>query len=282
MYTLTIFRCFLLASLLPRNHHFHARALLDLPISPPFLSGPVFSTQETGGNEMESVRQYFNNEGFQRWNKIYGETDEVNKVQLDIRNGHAETVRKVLDWLDNEGGVVDQTVADCGCGTGSLATPLALRGAIVSASDISSSMAQEAARRYEAAAAAAEASKRPSKAPVFEAKDLESVDGKYDIVTCLDVMIHYPQDKADAMVTHLANRADKKLIISFAPKTTYYSVLKRIGELFPGPSKATRAYLHAEADVEAAVVKAGFRVTKREMTATKFYFSRLLECERIN
>lgn len=64
-----------------------------------------------------------------------------------------------------------------------------------------------------------------------------SVSGKYHTVTCLDVMIHYPQDKADAMIAHLASLADQRLIISFAPKTPYYSILKRIGELFPGPSK---------------------------------------------
>lgn len=58
-------------------------------------------------------------------------------------------------------------------------------------------------------------------------------------MTCLDVMIHYPQDKADGMVKHLASLADKRLIVSFAPKTPYYSVLKRIGELFPGPSKVS-------------------------------------------
>jgi len=63
------------------------------------------------------------------------------------------------------------------------------------------------------------------------------VTGKYHTVTCLDVMIHYPQDKADAMISHLAGLAEERLIISFAPKTPYYSLLKRIGELFPGPSK---------------------------------------------
>ncbi len=30
---------------------------------------------------MESVRTYFNGTGFERWNKIYGETDDVNKVR---------------------------------------------------------------------------------------------------------------------------------------------------------------------------------------------------------
>lgn len=44
--------------------------------------------------------------------------------------------------------------------------------------------------------------------------------------------------------------------------------------------QATRAYLHAEADVEAALEKHGFKVVKREMTATSFYFSRLLEAVR--
>ena len=159
--------------------------------------------------------------------------------------------------------------------------------------------------------------------PKFAASDLESQGGRFHTVTCLDVMIHYPQvlsaclmsllcesqlhiavlsaaalipghvfeassrqnaavqchkvqpgklapcsglhplrrmprdhgqwsrlllhwqtpvsasaqSKADAMVTHLAGLAEKRLIVSFAPYTPYYAVLKRIGELFPGPSK---------------------------------------------
>jgi magnesium-protoporphyrin O-methyltransferase len=200
----------------------------------------------------------------------------VNKVQLDIRTGHAETVRKTLAWLGDD--LAGTTLCDCGCGTGSLAIPAALRGAALSASDISSAMVAEAARRYEAEVAGGAAA--PKKAPVWESKDLESASGSFDVVTCLDVMIHYPQDKADAMIAHLASLSKDRLIISFAPKTLAYSILKRIGELFPGPSKATRAYLHAEADVEAALGRAGFKVVRREMTATSFYFSRLLEATR--
>lgn len=83
--------------------------------------------KETDGDELEAVKKYFNTSGFDRWRKIYGETDDVNKVQLDIREGHAQTVEKVLKWIDEEGGVEDVTVCDAGCGTGSLAIPLALR-----------------------------------------------------------------------------------------------------------------------------------------------------------
>jgi len=233
---------------------------------------------QTGGDEKEAVKSYFNTAGYERWRKIYGETDDVNKVQLDIRKGHAQTVEKVLKWVDEEGSLEGVTVCDAGCGTGSLAIPLALRGATVSASDISSAMAGEAEARYQEAVKAA--GKAPAIAPKFEALDLESVTGKYHTVTCLDVMIHYPQDRVDAMISHLASLSEKRLIISFAPYTVSYAILKRIGELFPGPSKATRAYLHAESDVEAALARCGFKVVKREMTATSFYFSRLLEAVR--
>lgn len=113
--------------------------------------------------------------------------------------------------------------------------------------------------------------------PKFEVRDLESLDGKYDAVVCLDVLIHYPQGKADGMISHLASLAKDRLILSFAPKTFYFELLKRVGELFPGPSKATRAYLHAEADVERALQNAGWRVRNRDFVGTQFYFSRLVE-----
>lgn len=230
------------------------------------------------GDEMASVKNYFETVGADRWKKIYGETDEVNKVQLDIRTGHAQTVEKVIGWLKEEGDLNNCTIADCGCGTGSLAVPLAMEGMAVTASDISSAMVVNATERYETELA--KGNKAPEVAPNFKACDLESESGKYHTVACLDVMIHYPQAKADAMITHLASLADERLIISFAPFTIPYAILKRIGELAPGPSKATRAYLHAEKDVEAALNKAGWKVVKREMTATNFYFSRLLEAKR--
>jgi hypothetical protein len=121
--------------------------------------------EEAGGNEMESVKNYFNTAGFERWNKIYGTTSarrprmrcdartpllrccalraaapaaraaqgvclggarmrfsrlsgwlrraqEVNKVQMDIRTGHAQTVDKVIDWLQGDGQLEGTSVCD--------------------------------------------------------------------------------------------------------------------------------------------------------------------------
>lgn len=93
------------------------------------------------------MREYFNNNGFQRWKKIYGDTDEVNKVQLDIRIGHAKTVENVMKMLTDDGPLSGVTVCDAGCGTGCLSIPLAKEGAIVSASDISAAMVAEAEKQ---------------------------------------------------------------------------------------------------------------------------------------
>lgn len=145
-------------------------------------------------------------------------------------------------------------------------------GAKISASDISDSMAGEAARR---------AKELGIEDANFYTSDLESVTGKYNTVTCVDVAIHYPTDKMSEMVGHLCSLAEDRVIISFAPKTWYYVFLKKIGELFPGPSKTTRAYLHEEEIVRKALKGAGFEVARDDMTATNFYFSRLLEAKRV-
>ena len=215
-------------------------------------------------DDKAEVEKYFNGEtGFGRWQKIYSESDDVNNVQLDIREGHAETVAKVLEWADAEG----RTLCDLGCGCGDLAIPMAKKGAKVEASDISAAMVSEATER--AAAAGVTAS--------FETSDMENVNGAYDTVSCIDVMIHYPTDKMVGLVDKLCALSKDKIYVSFAPKTPQLAVLKKVGSLFPGPSKATRAYLHKEEDVVAALEKNGFKVDRSHLTSQNFYFSLLLE-----
>lgn len=224
-------------------------------------------------DDKKVVKEYFNGEGFNRWSKIYGETEDVNPVQKDIRVGHAMTVDKILTWLDGSS-VNGKTVCDAGCGTGNLSIPLASRGAMVSGSDISSAMVGEASRKAEAVLAGSD-----NPMPKFMTSDLEALDGTYDTVCCVDVLIHYPPERLETMVGNLARLSKERLVLSFAPKTWYYVALKRIGELFPGKSKTTRAYLHEEEVVEKALNKAGFAVTRRDLTSTNFYFSRLFEAK---
>ena len=228
---------------------------------------------ETAAEKAE-VQAYFNSTGFERWNRIYSDSSEVNRVQRNIRIGHQKTVDNVLAWLQEQGNLAGRSFCDAGCGVGSLSLPLAQLGAgSIAASDLSEAMVGEASRR---AAQAGIASSQLQ----FSASDLESLVGRYDTVICLDVFIHYPQQPAEAMVRHLAAMAEKHLIVSFAPYTPLLAVLKKIGELFPGPSKTTRAYTLKEKGIVAAAAEAGFKPVRRSLNKAPFYFSRLIAFEK--
>ncbi len=217
------------------------------------------------------VQNYFNTVGFERWRRIYGD-GTVNKVQSDIRTGHQRTIDTALEWLGASGDLVGLSVCDAGCGVGSLSIPLAQAGAQVYASDISEKMVTEAKTRSRGLPKAVQ--------PTFVVQDLENLSGHYHTVICLDVLIHYPQAKAAEMIAHLSEVAESQLILSFAPKTLAYTLLKKVGDFFPGPSKATRAYLHREADVVKILEGNGWHIQRTAMTKTRFYFSRLLEAKR--
>ena len=221
--------------------------------------------------EKREVKGYFETTGFDRWNRIYSNSDEVNKVQRNIRIGHQKTVDEVLAWIDESGQLKDVSFCDAGCGVGSLSIPLAEMGAgSINASDISEAMAAEADRR------ARDAELDMSKL-VFAASDLESLSGSFHTVCCLDVFIHYPQEAAEDMVRHLCSLTEQRLIVSFAPYTPLLALLKGIGQLFPGPSKTTRAYTLREKGIVTAAQASGFRPVRRSLNKAPFYFSRLIE-----
>ena len=165
-----------------------------------------FALRSSVVDDKAEVEKYFNGEGFSRWNKIYSESDEVNKVQLDIRNGHQQTIDKVLLWMGGEDNK-RKTVCDAGCGTGSLALPMSSLYKKVFASDISAAMTKEAAARAKASGI---------KNVDFKVSDMEKLNGKYNTVTCIDVMIHYPTDAMYGIVAHLGGMATDRLILSFA------------------------------------------------------------------
>ena len=228
---------------------------------------------ETAAEKAE-VKGYFETTGFDRWNRIYSTSDDVNKVQRNIRIGHQKTVDNVLAWLQEQGNLEQRSFCDAGCGVGSLTLPLAQLGAgSIAASDLSAAMVQEAERR------AGELGVKPGQIS-FLASDLESLEGRYDTVICLDVFIHYPQQPAEDMVRHLASMAERHLIVSFAPYTPLLALLKGIGQLFPGPSKTTRAYTLREDGIVAAAEAAGFVLRRRSLNQAPFYFSRLLSFEK--
>ena len=225
--------------------------------------------------EKSEVREYFNGTGFDRWNKIYSKSDEINTVQKNIRKGHQKTVDDVITYIKHYPELTKKSFCDAGCGVGSLAIPLLRLGIQdLQVSDISSEMIKETKRRINELGL----NQRKIK---FETCDLEQLRGLFDVVICLDVFIHYPQPVAEEMVKHLCDLSKEKLIVSFAPYTPVLAILKNIGKLFPGPSKTTRAYTLREKGIIKAANAKGFTVVRNKLNQAPFYFSKLIEFEKI-
>ena len=221
--------------------------------------------------EKAEVVDYFNGMGFDRWNRIYSQSQDVNNVQKNIRVGHQKTVDDVLNWVNEAGSLKDISFCDAGCGVGSLTIPLAKMGAgSISASDISKSMVEETKRRAEEEGVDLTNLR-------FTISDLENLKGSFHTVICLDVFIHYQQNAAEEMVRHLCGITQERLIVSFAPYTPFLAILKRIGQLFPGPSKTTRAYTLREIGIVLAARECGFEPIRRKLNQAPFYFSKLIE-----
>ena len=225
--------------------------------------------------EKNEVTDYFNGTGFDRWKRIYSQSDDVNTVQKNIRKGHQKTVDDVIVWLNDYPDLDKINFCDVGCGVGSLSIPLLKLGVKkIQLSDISSSMVNETMKRIK------EAGLDSSKIK-YKICDLENLSGNFDCVICLDVFIHYPQEVAEGMVRHLCDLSKSKLIVSFAPYTPFLALLKNIGKLFPGPSKTTRAYTLKENGIINAAKEKGFIVTKRKLNQAPFYFSKLIEFDKV-
>jgi len=224
--------------------------------------------------EKSEVREYFNGTGFDRWNKIYSKSDEINTVQKNIRKGHQKTVDDVITYIKHYPELTKKSFCDAGCGVGSLAIPLLRLGIQdLQLSDISSEMIKETKKRINELGL----NKRKIK---FATCDLEQLRGLFDVVICLDVFIHYPQPVAEEMVKHLCDLSKEKLIVSFAPYTPVLAILKNIGKLFPGPSKTTRAYTLREKGIIKAANAKGFTVVRKKLNQAPFYFSQLIEFEK--
>ena len=225
--------------------------------------------------EKNEVKDYFSGTGFDRWNRIYSKSDDVNRVQKNIRIGHQKTVDDVIRWINKYPELSKKTFCDAGCGVGSLTIPLLLMGVKdIQVSDISASMIDETKLRIKNAGLSTRGIK-------YKVSDLEKLTGTFDCVICLDVFIHYPQSVAEEMVKHLCNLSTSRLIVSFAPYTPLLAILKNIGKMFPGPSKTTRAYTLKEDGIISAAQDKGFVVVQNKLNQAPFYFSKLIEFRKI-
>ena len=223
------------------------------------------------------LRDYFDGLGFERWKAIYGDA-EVSSIRRTIREGHATMLALAEQWIAEglgEGEPKPQAaglrphVLDAGCGTGLFSLALARRGLRVSGVDIAPQMVAAAAR----AAGDAGLGERTA----FRVGDLEHIEGRYDAVACLDVLIHYPQQGFAQLCGRLAGLSRGPLVLTYAPREPLLAALHWLGGRFPTNHRRTEIQMIDPRVVERALALADRRVRRSQRISRGFYHVTLLE-----
>ncbi|HEU4326029.1 MAG TPA: magnesium protoporphyrin IX methyltransferase [Roseiflexaceae bacterium] len=221
-----------------------------------------------------NLRAYFDGAGYERWAAIYGEGELRSRVRRTIRAGHSQMLGTALAWLD-EGLAArgpQAHVLDAGCGTGLLTLALARRGHRVTAVDLAPQMAN----------ATAEAARRNGLEGrvVCRSGDLEQVEGRFDAVACLDVLVHYPSAGFARMLGALADLADGPLVVTYAPYNRLLAALHWLGGRFPKGERRTDIQMTPDAFVDATLAAKGMRARRRARVSRGFYHVTLVEAVR--
>jgi magnesium-protoporphyrin O-methyltransferase len=218
------------------------------------------------------LRDYFDGIGFERWAAIYGH-DELGRVRRTIRAGHGAMLAQAALWLAESFPTVPSgaTALDAGCGTGLWSIALARRGFHVTAIDIAPQMVDAAMQ------AATRAGVRDR--ITFLAGDLELVSGSYDVVSCFDVLVHYPQALFAPLATRLAQLSNGPLLLTYAPYNRLLAGLHWVGGRFPRSQRRQDIQMIRQAFVEDTLRQAGMEPSRSARISSGFYHVTLLEAQ---
>ncbi|WNG34204.1 magnesium protoporphyrin IX methyltransferase [Archangium violaceum] len=222
---------------------------------------------------------YFNGLGFERWSAIYGDS-ELSRVRRKIREGHAAMMTLAQQWLvetlrpdsTSPGRGSVPRVLDAGCGTGLLGVALAQQGLHVTAVDLAPRMVAEAER------AASDAGVRERMA--FQTGDLEHIEGHFDAVVSLDVLMHYPRPGFARLCTRLARLSRGPLLLTYSPWTPLFAVLHWLGGHLPHHHRRPDIHLLPTRFVEHTLAQAGMRIQRSARISHSFYHVVLLQAGR--
>jgi magnesium-protoporphyrin O-methyltransferase len=251
---------------------FDADAIV-LPSPPPNplpqREGEIGRTYHTRRGEL---LDYFDRTAVEAWKRLTSDAP-VNRIRATVRAGRDEMRGTLLNWLPHD--LRGIRVLDAGCGTGALSVEAARRGAHVTAIDLSPTLIDLARERLPH-------NLGDGRIDFHVGDMLDPALGRFDHVVAMDSLIHYRARDTVRVLAQLAQRTERSMLLTFAPRTAALTVMHAVGRLFP---RGDRAPAIEPVGPRTIVRHIGndlthWRTTRTHRVARGFYISQALEVVR--
>jgi magnesium-protoporphyrin O-methyltransferase len=217
------------------------------------------------------LQTYFDRTAVEAWARLTS-TAPVSRIRATVRAGRARMGATLLGYLPED--LAHSRVLDAGCGTGALSIEAALRGARVTAVDLSPTLVALGRDRLP-----------PKSGPggiEFRVGDMFDPDlGRFDHVIAMDSLIHYQLHDVVRVLAGYAPRTEKSILFTFAPKTPLLTVMWTAGRLFPRKDRAPALEPVSERSLRRCLAEepglAGWRIGRTQRIASGFYTSHAVE-----
>ncbi|MGL4241689.1 MAG: magnesium protoporphyrin IX methyltransferase [Beijerinckiaceae bacterium] len=228
-------------------------------------------TYQQRRNELEA---YFDRTAVKAWERLTSNAP-VSRVRATVRAGRDEMRARLMSWLPDD--LRGARVFDAGCGTGALAVEAAKRGADVLAVDISPTLIGIAAERLPPELGGGRIS--------FKSGDmLDPAYGRFNHVVAMDSLIHYPAADIVRVLAALAERTDRSIVFTVAPRTPLLAAMHAAGKLFPRGDRSPAIEPIAERDLRRRIAMEPslrlWSIGRTERISRGFYISQAMELVR--
>ncbi|HET7773611.1 MAG TPA: magnesium protoporphyrin IX methyltransferase [Burkholderiaceae bacterium] len=220
------------------------------------------------------IETYFDRTAAQAWERLTSNAP-VGRIRRTVRAGRDQMRSTLLSWLPED--LNGLRILDAGCGTGALAVEAARRGARVVAIDLSPTLVAIAQERMPRDLGTGSIQ--------FLSGDMLNPGlGSFDHVVGMDSLIHYNATDAVRIIRTLAERTERSIVFTFAPKTPLLAVMHSVGKLFPKADRAPSIEPVGEQKLirhlRSEPLLRGWSPKRMERISSGFYTSQALELAR--